>query len=112
MTLVIVFIGAICDYYFGAVGAVLGALVVMASLSKSKANVLFPWVLLIGLCWVAGALVAGDEGAVFAIALATGLAFWFETGSKVFKSAFRRRQMSVPDNGGPFRVSLPAADES
>jgi hypothetical protein len=101
VTLVIVFIGAICDYYFGAAGAALSALVIIASLSKSKANALFPLLLLIGLSWGAGALVAGWAGAFVGISLATVLALWLETGGRWFIAGPRRPQMSSRDSAGP-----------
>jgi hypothetical protein len=82
VTLVIVFICAICYYYFGAVGAVLGALVATASLSKSKANVLLPLLALIGLSWGAGELVASRPGAIVGVILATLLALWLEATGK------------------------------
>jgi hypothetical protein len=100
VTLVIVFIGAICDYYFGAVGAVLSALVVVASLSKSKANILFPSLLLIGLSWAAGTLVADGMGAIIGVVLATAFAFWLEIGTKIVIPGSRRPQMSSRDNAG------------
>ncbi len=83
MTLVIVFIGATCYYYFGAIGAVLGALVATASLSKSKANVLLPLLTLIGLSWGAGELLANRPGAIAGVVLATALALWLEAGRKI-----------------------------
>lgn len=83
MTLVIVFIGATCYYYFGAIGAVLGALVATASLSKSKANVLLPLLTLIGLSWGAGELLASRSGAIAGVVLATALALWLEAGRKI-----------------------------
>jgi hypothetical protein len=100
VTLVIVFIGAFCDYYFGAAGAALSALVVMATLSKSKADSLLPLLLLIGLSWAAGAIIAGSVGALAGISLATLLAFWFETGGRWFNVGHRRAQMTSRDSGG------------
>lgn len=101
VTLVIVFIGSICDYYFGAAGAALSALVVIASLSKSKANSLFPLLLLIGISWGAGALMAGRGGALAGISLATILALWIETGGRPFTASARRPRMSSRDSTGP-----------
>jgi glucose uptake protein GlcU len=98
VTLVIVFIGAICDYYFGAVGAVLGALVVIASLSKSKANVLLPSLLLIGLSWGAGALLADDAGAIVGVIAATALTLCLEKGPKLVIPRHRHSQISSRDN--------------
>jgi hypothetical protein len=83
VTLVIVFFGATCYYYFGAIGAVLGVLVVTASLSKSKANVLFPLLALIGLSWGAGELLANSPGAIAGVVLATALAMWLEATGKI-----------------------------
>ena len=83
MTLVIVFIGAICHYYFGAIGAILGALVVTASLSKSKANAVLPSLAFIGLSWTAGGIIAGNAGALAGVAIATGLAHWVQAGRKI-----------------------------
>jgi hypothetical protein len=100
VTLVIVFIGAICDYYFGAVGAVLGALVVIASLSRTRADVLFPSLLMIGLSWAAGELVADSSGAITAVILATALALWLEGGGKIFTLGSRRPQISSRDSAG------------
>ncbi len=100
MTLVIVFIGAICDYYFGAIGAVLGALVIVASLSKTKVDALLPSLLLIGLSWGAGALIAGNAGAAVGVILATALAVWLETGSRILIPGNRHPQMSSRDNIG------------
>jgi len=101
VTLVIVFIGAICDYYFGAVGAVLGVLVVIASLSKTRANTLIPSLMLIGISWVAGELLADDAGAMIGVALATALAVWFEHGAKLFAPGGRRPRMTSRENIGP-----------
>ncbi len=100
MALVIVFIGAICDYYFGAVGAVLGASVVIASLSKKKVEVLLPSLLLIGLSWGAGALMADGVGAVAGVVLATALALWLESGAKIFIPGSRRPQIPSRDSAG------------
>lgn len=83
MTLVIVFIGAICYYYFGAIGAVLSALVITSSLSKSRANVLIPLLAFIGLSWAAGEVVASHAGAVAGVILATALALWLDGGTKI-----------------------------
>lgn len=94
----IVFIGAICDYYFGATGAVLGALVAIASLSRAKANLILPSLLLIGLAWGAGQLLAGDLGAVIGVVLATALTLWLEAGGKGFTPRSRRPQMSSRDS--------------
>ena len=82
MSLVIVFIGAICNYYFGAVGAVLGALVITSALSKSRANAVLPSLILIGVSWAAGGIVASGAGAVAGVILATAVATWFEGGEK------------------------------
>ena len=100
VTLVIVFIGAICDYYFGALGAVLGAFVVIASLSKEKANRSLPSLLLIGLSWIAGELLAEDCGAITGVLLATCLALWLESGPRFVISGIRRPQMSSRDSAG------------
>ena len=100
VTLVIVSIASICDYYFGAVGAVLSALVVVASLSKSKADILFPSLLLIGISWAAGALLADGTGALVGVILATALALWLESGAKFIVPGVRRPQMSSRDNVG------------
>ncbi|MFT3733268.1 MAG: hypothetical protein QM780_17930 [Hyphomicrobium sp.] len=100
MTLVIVFIGAICDYYFGAIGAVLSTLVVLASLSKAKADTVFPSVLLIGICWGAGTLLADTAGTVVGVSLATALTLWLESGAKIFLPGTRRPQMSSRDSTG------------
>lgn len=100
MTLIIVFIGAICDYYFGTIGAILGALVVIASLSKSKADGLFPSLLLIAFSWAAGALFFDTAGAVTGVIAATALAFWLETGAKLTIPRIRRPQISSRDNAG------------
>ncbi|HEY8129599.1 MAG TPA: hypothetical protein VIF39_12970 [Hyphomicrobium sp.] len=83
MTLVIVFIGATCYYYFGAIGAVLGALVATASLSKPKVDVLLPLLTLIGLSWGAGELLASRPGAIAGVVMATALALWLEAGRKI-----------------------------
>jgi glucose uptake protein GlcU len=83
VTLVIVFIGSICYYYFGAVGAVLGALVITSSLSKSRANVLVPLLAIIGLSWAAGEVVASHTGAVAGVTLATALTLWLDGGRKI-----------------------------
>ncbi len=93
VTLVIVFFGAICYYYFGAIGAVLGALVATASLSKSKANVLFPLLAFIGLSWGAGDLLANSPGAIAGVVLATVLALWLEAGRKIRR---RPRETEAP----------------
>ncbi len=100
MTLVIVFIGTICDYYFGAIGAVLGALVVIASLSKSKVDHLLPSLLLICLAWGAGALIADDTGAIIGVISATALTLWLEAGAKFIVPGNRRPQMSSRDSAG------------
>lgn len=98
--IIIVSIGAICDYYFGATGAVLGALVVIASLSKSKAGVLFPSLLLVGLSWGAGALLADATGAVVGVVSATALALWLNTGGGIVIPGNRRPQISSRDSAG------------
>ena len=100
MTLIIVFIGAICDYYLGAVGAVLGALVVVASLSKSKVEDLLPSLFLIALSWGVGALLADSTGALIGVVTATTLALWLETGRKFFNSGARRPHISSRDSTG------------
>jgi hypothetical protein len=100
VTLVIVIIGAICDYYFGAIGAVLGALVAIASLSKAKADLIFPSLLLIGLSWGAGQLLAGNFGALIGVVSATALALWFEIGRRPFTPGNRRPQISSRDSAG------------
>ena len=92
MTLLTVFIAATCYYYFGAIGALLGASVVLASLSKPKADILFPSIILIGLCAGAGALVDDGAGALVGGILATGLALWLEAGAKFTFPHRRRRQ--------------------
>jgi hypothetical protein len=94
VTLVIVFIGAICDYYFGAVGAVLGASVGIASLSKPKADLVFPCLLLVGMSWAAGQLLAGGLGALIGVASATALALWIENGGRPVAAGGRRYHMS------------------
>jgi len=91
VTLVIVFIGAICYYYFGSIGAVLGALVITSALSKSRANAALPSLVLIGVSWAAGSAVAGNAGAVAGVVLATAVAIWFEGGEK------RRHQQPAID---------------
>lgn len=100
MTLIIVVIGAICDYYFGAIGAVLGALVVVASLSKSKVEDLLPSLFLIALSWGAGALLADTTGALIGIVTATTLALWLEAGGKFVIPGGRRPQISSRDSAG------------
>lgn len=101
MTLVfIVFVGAICDYYFGAIGAVLGALVIIASLSKARAVVLFPPLLLIAISWAAGTLLANNAGAVLGVVTATVLALWLEAGGKLAIPGSRRQQISSRDSAG------------
>jgi len=82
VTLVIIFIGAICNYYFGTIGAVLGALVITSALSKSKANMVLPSLVLIGASWAAGSVIASNAGAIAAVILATAVAIWFEGGEK------------------------------
>ncbi|MBS0232469.1 MAG: hypothetical protein JSR99_03175 [Proteobacteria bacterium] len=104
MTLVIVFIGAICDYYFGAIGAVLGASVAVASLSKPKAGVIFPSLLLIGLSWGTGQLLAGNFGALVGVVAATVLALWLESGGKATRFSNRHPRISsqiAPDHDTP-----------
>lgn len=104
MTLVIVFIGAICDYYFGAIGAVLGASVAVASLSKPKAGLIFPSLLLIGLSWGTGQLLASNFGALVGVVSATVLALWLENGGRVARFSNRRPQISsqiASDNDTP-----------
>ncbi len=82
VTLLIVFIGMICDYYFGTAGAILGASVAIASLSKAKVELIFPSLLLIGSCWGAGQLLAGGMGGLIGVVLATFFALWLEKGVK------------------------------
>jgi hypothetical protein len=96
----IVFIGAICDYYFGAIGALLGVLVVVASLSKAKASALFPSLLIIAIFWAAGTLLADDDGAVLGVVIATTLALWLEAGGKLAIPGNRRPQISSRDSAG------------
>jgi hypothetical protein len=98
--MVIVFIGAICDYYFGAIGAVLGALVMVAALSRAKANLILPSLLLVGLAWGAGQLLAGNFGALIGVVSATALAVWLEIGGRAFTPGNRRPQMSSRDSAG------------
>ena len=100
MTLVIVFIGMICNYYLGAVGAVLSALVLIASLPKSKADVIFPSLLMIGLSWGAGELLAGSPGGVTGVILATALACWLEFGGKIIALGARPPEVPSRDNAG------------
>ncbi|HML30930.1 MAG TPA: hypothetical protein PKE16_19220 [Hyphomicrobium sp.] len=101
MTLVIIVsIGAICDHYFGAIGAVLGALVMIASLSKSKADVLFPSLLLVGLSWGAGTLLADATGAVIGVVSATAIALWLDAGGRIVILGNRRPQISSRDSAG------------
>jgi hypothetical protein len=87
VTLIIVFIGSICYYYFCVIGAVLGTFVATSSLSKSRANVLLPLLALIGSSWVAGEVVASRTGAIAGIALATTWALWLEGGRKFRQNA-------------------------
>ncbi|WP_045837285.1 hypothetical protein [Hyphomicrobium sp. 99] len=82
MTLVIVFIGAICYYYFGAIGAVLGALVITSSLSKSRADAILPSLAFIAFSWAAGNVIASNAGAAAGVIFATAVALWFEGGNK------------------------------
>lgn len=96
----IVFIGAICDYYFGAIGAILGALVIIASLSKAKASVVFPSLLLIAISWAAGTLLADSTGAILGVIAATALALWLEAGGKLAIPGNRRPQISSRDSAG------------
>jgi hypothetical protein len=98
VALVIVIIGAICNYYFGAIGAVLSALVVVASLSKSRANAILPSILLIGLSWWAGSLIADDYGAPIGVLLATAFALWLEARGKIVIPGIRRPRMSSRDS--------------
>ncbi|MBS0249848.1 MAG: hypothetical protein JSR78_02150 [Proteobacteria bacterium] len=101
MTLIfIVFIGAVCDYYFGAIGAILGALVIIASLSKAKASVLFPSLLIIAMSWTAGTMLADNNGAVLGVVAATAFALWLEAGGKLAIPGNRRRQISSRDSAG------------
>lgn len=100
MTLVIVIIGAICDYYFGALGAVLGVSVAIASLSKPKADFVLPSILLVGMSWAAGWLLADGLGAVVGTVSATALALWLENGGRIAVPAGRRPHLPTRDSAG------------
>jgi hypothetical protein len=79
VTVVIVLIAMISGYYFGALGAILGAVVVLASLSRRTAAAVLPSMLLIGLAWGAGCLVGGDFGGLIGAVIATALPLWLES---------------------------------
>lgn len=100
MTLLIVFIGMICDYYFGAAGAILGASVAIASLSKAKVDLIFPSLLLIGSGWGAGQLLAGGTGGLVGVVLATFLALWLEKGVRAPRPATGRTGVPTRENAG------------
>lgn len=100
MTLLIVFIGMICDYYFGAAGAILGASVAIASLSKAKVDLIFPSLLLIGSCWGAGQLLAGGMGGFVGVVLATFFALWLEKGVRSTRPAVGRTGVPTRERVG------------
>jgi ascorbate-specific PTS system EIIC-type component UlaA len=79
VTVVIVLFATISGYYFGALGAILGAVVVLASLSRRTAAAVLPSMLLIGLAWGAGCIVGGDIGGMIGAVIATALAIWLES---------------------------------
>lgn len=99
MTLLVVFIGMICDYYFGAAGAILGASVAIASLSKAKVDLIFPSLLLVGLCWGAGQLLAGGMGGFVGVVLATFFALWLEKDGRS-RVAAGRAEVSTRERAG------------